>query len=263
MEPGAACAPKTTMPASLHPTKTPLPAGPLIELRRVSKLYGSFVALRDVSLSLAAGSSSVLIGPNGAGKSTLLKLIAGLTRPTFGEVLVFAQTPGAVRGRVAYMGHSTMLYDELTAPENLRYLLGLERPQLSHGEREAHVAAALEEVGLDPAITRRVGEYSQGMRQRAALARVLLSSPDLLLLDEPFSNLDVSSVATMIARLQRYLATPGPDGGAPTLLLTTHQVELARELVQQTLTLRAGRLEVPPMGRADVATAPAMAGQLA
>lgn len=207
----------------------------------MSKLFGSFVALRDVSLSLPAGSSVMLLGPNGAGKSTLLKLVAGLARPSYGDVLTLGLPSAAVRGQVAYMGHSTMLYDELTGPENLNYLLGLQRPQLTALQREQHVAAALVEVGLDPHNPRRLGEYSQGMRQRAALARVLLTSPGILLLDEPFSNLDVSSVEMMIARLHRYMSDQ-PDVAPRTLLLTTHQAELARPLVQRTLTLRDGRL---------------------
>lgn len=214
---------------------------PAVQLERVSKLYGSFVALRDLSLTLPAGSSVVLLGPNGAGKSTLLKLLGGLARPSYGQVRVFGQAPLAWRGRIAYMGHSTMLYDELTGPENLRYFLRLQRPELPAAEREEQVTSALREVALDPANSRRLGEYSQGMRQRASLARVLLTPPDLLLLDEPFSNLDVGSVQAMVARLHRFLAAPSGAGQPRTLLLTTHQAELARTLASTTLTLRDGR----------------------
>ena len=216
--------------------------GAAISLARVSQLFGSFVALRDVSLTLPAGSSVVLLGPNGAGKSTLLRLLAGLSSPTYGEVRVFGQSPSQLRGRIAYMSHSTMLYDELTAPENLEYLLGLQLPQLNAKERQQHVAKGLIEVGLDPANPRRLGEYSQGMRQRASLARVLLAEPDLLLLDEPFSNLDVASAHAMIDRLQAYLQEPAKTGTRRTLLLTTHQAELARPLASRTLTMNAGRL---------------------
>ena len=206
------------------------------------------MALRDVSLSLPQGTSAVLLGPNGAGKSTLLRLLAGLTAPAYGEVRVLGLKPSDQRGRIAYMSHSTMLYDELTATENLAYLLGLQRPELSTAARQTVVSEALREVGLDPGNTRRLGEYSQGMRQRASLARVLLAEPDLLLLDEPFSNLDVASAHAMVARLQRYLQQPtSGQEGAPTsmrrtLLLTTHQAELARPLAGITLRLEAGKL---------------------
>jgi ABC-type multidrug transport system ATPase subunit len=211
-------------------------------LNRVSRLYGSFVALREISLKLAAGSSVVMLGENGAGKSTLLKVIAGLASPSYGTVSVFGEGPRDQRGRVAYMSHSTMLYDELTGLENLTYFGSLHTDGVGRGALQQRAAAALIEVGLEPSNTRRVGEYSQGMRQRASLARVLLSEPDLLLLDEPFSNLDVGSAHSMIARLLDYVAQPSSGGLVRTLLLTTHQAELARPLAQNTLTLSGGRL---------------------
>jgi ABC-type multidrug transport system ATPase subunit len=215
----------------------PTSSEPVVLLDRVSRLYGNFAALREVSLTLPAGSSVVLLGENGAGKSTLLKLIAGLATPTYGTVSVFNDTPLAVRDRLAYMSHATMLYDELTGLENLRYFAILHAITSPDAPTQA-----LREVGLDPALPRRVGDYSQGMRQRASLARVLLTSPDLLLLDEPFSNLDVASAQAMIARLHTYLATPATNGQPRTLILTTHQAELARPLANLTLTLQQGRI---------------------
>ena len=207
---------------------------PALTLDRVSRLYGSFAALREVSLTLPAGASVVLLGENGAGKSTLLKLTAGLISPSYGSVSVFDHHPRNQRGRIGYMSHATQLYDELTGQENLIYfasLHGLSNPQQA-------AAAALTAVALDPANPRRVGEYSQGMKQRAALARTLLAEPDLLLLDEPFSNLDAASAHSMIDRLLAYLAA----GPTRTLLLTTHQAELARPLARTTITLNAGRI---------------------
>jgi ABC-type multidrug transport system ATPase subunit len=217
-------------------------ATPAVQLDRVSRLYGSFVALREVTVSLPAGSSVVMLGENGAGKSTLLKVIAGLQSPSYGTVSIFGESPRDQRGMVAYMSHSTMLYDELTGIENLTYFGSLHTEGVGRATLQEKAAEALIQVGLDPANTRRVGEYSQGMRQRASLARVLLSEPDLLLLDEPFSNLDVGSAQSMITRLLAYVAKPSRSGLARTLLLTTHQAELARPLAQSTLTLNAGRL---------------------
>jgi len=215
---------------------------PAVELNRVSRLYGSFVALREISVSLAAGSSVVMLGENGAGKSTLLKVIAGLQSASYGTVSIFGEPPRDQRGVIAYMSHSTMLYDELTGIENLTYFGSLHTEGVGRATLREKAAEALVEVGLDPANARRVGEYSQGMRQRASLARVLLSEPDLLLLDEPFSNLDVGSAQSMITRLLAYVAQPSRSGVARTLLLTTHQAELARPLAQSTLSLSAGRL---------------------
>jgi ABC-type multidrug transport system ATPase subunit len=218
----------------------PLPNGlpePAVKLERVSRLYGGFVALREVSLTLPVGGSVVLLGENGAGKSTLLKVIAGLAAPTHGRVQVLGENPRSQRGRIAVMGHATMLYDELTAMENLIYFAGLSEI----GERAAleHVAAeALCAVGLDAANPRRLGEYSQGMRQRASLARALLAQPELLLLDEPFSNLDVTSAHSMIERLLAYVG----ESTRRTLLLTTHQAALAEPLARTTITMQAGRV---------------------
>ena len=219
-----------------------LSAPPALHLDRIAKLYAGFVALRDVSLSLPVGSSVMLLGPNGSGKSTLLKLLAGLSRPSYGNLHVFGRMPEDGRGRIAYMGHSSALYDELTVAENLRYFLGLQRPELPAAQRKQRMEEAVAAMGLDPGNPRRVGEYSQGMRQRASLARALLTDPDLLLLDEPFSNLDTGSVRTMLVRLRAYLAQPSASGLPRTLLLTTHQAELARPLTTQTLTLEDGRL---------------------
>ncbi|MFC6644790.1 ABC transporter ATP-binding protein [Granulicella cerasi] len=216
-------------------SQTTLPA---IALDRCSRLYGRFAALREVTLDIAAGSSVVLLGENGAGKSTLLRLVAGLTSPSLGSIRVFGEEPLDVRERIAYMSHATMLYDEMTAVENLAYFASLYEGFTTLIAPDESLRA----VGLDPANPRRVGEYSQGMRQRAALARVLMTSPDLLLLDEPFSNLDVDSANAMVARLKQWQHEPSHNGTPRTLLLTTHQAELARPLAQTTLRMNGGRL---------------------
>jgi ABC-type multidrug transport system ATPase subunit len=216
---------------------------PAVELVRVSRLYGSFVALREVSLNLPAGASVVLLGENGAGKSTILKLVAGLASASYGQIKVFGDTPQSQRGRIGTMGHATMLYDELTGLENLIYFAGLHGLASTTAELESIAAAALKDINLEPGLTRRVGEYSQGMRQRASLARALLAQPELLLLDEPFSNLDVGSARGMVDRLLQYVSEPGSNGLPRTLLLTTHQAELARPLARTTITLKAGSID--------------------
>jgi heme ABC exporter ATP-binding subunit CcmA len=208
-------------------------------LVNVSRLFGSFAALRQVTVDFAPGSCYVLLGENGAGKSTLLRILAGLLRPSFGKVTVFGEDePHDARARIGYMSHAAMLYDELTAQENLRYF-----SSLYSGRNCLSPAEALRQVGLDPELNRPLGHYSQGMRQRTSLARVLLSVPELLLLDEPFSNMDVESARQMVELLA------GFRHGNRTIILTTHQRELAAPIADHVLTLHAGRLASVEEGR--------------
>jgi heme ABC exporter ATP-binding subunit CcmA len=223
--------------ASSTRTTTPALAA---QLDSVSKIYGSFAALRNVSTTFAEGSCTVILGENGAGKSTLLRVVAGLIHPTRGSVTVYSESPHQQRRRMAYMSHSPMLYDELTAMENLTYFAGLHRDGgcACVGSPEM----ALRAVGLDPNLTRPVGQYSQGMRQRTSLARVLQSDPQLLLLDEPFSNLDAASTNHMVDLLADFRTWPVAGGGSRTILITTHQALLARPLADNILTMRGGQI---------------------
>ncbi|MGA3225934.1 MAG: heme ABC exporter ATP-binding protein CcmA [Acidobacteriaceae bacterium] len=214
----------------------------IVQLQDVSRIFGRFPALRKVSISLTSGRCYVLLGENGAGKSTLLRILAGLLEPTLGTARIFtngkAEKIAAQRARVGYMSHAPMLYDELSAMENLRYFAGLYRTCACLTPAEALLA-----VGLDPALTRPVGQFSQGMRQRTSLARVLLPQPELLLLDEPFSNMDAASAGKMVALLG------GLRAANRTVVLTTHQRSLAEPLADYLLTMEAGQListvEVP------------------
>ena len=218
-------------------------AAALAQLDNVSRLFGRFPALRRVSATFEVGCCYVLLGENGAGKSTLLRILAGLIEPTVGTASIFlngrAEKIPTQRARIGYMSHAPMLYDELTALENLRYFAGLYRscPCLEPAE-------ALRSVGLDPALNRPVGQFSQGMRQRTSLARVLLPQPELLLLDEPFSNMDAGSAAKMVALLATLRAAHR------TVILTTHQKALAEPLADYFLTMRAGELVTATEGAA-------------
>ena len=213
-----------------------VPLANAIELYEVSKLYGTFAALRKITTQFHTGKSYVILGPNGAGKSTLLRNVAGLTRPTFGKMTILGSNDvSAVRSRIGYLGHDSMLYDELTAMENLRYSASLYQDEtLPAGRWTPEKSLAM--VGLDPGLGRPVGKFSQGMRQRASLARVLMAKPDLLLLDEPFSNVDVASSAQMLHVLDQLRAAGN------TILLTTHQPELARPIADCFCTMEAGQI---------------------
>ena len=210
--------------ASLHNSQRD-PAA--VTLEDVTKLFGRFAALRGVSAEFAPGCLYAVLGENGAGKSTLLRMMAGLAQPTRGSVRVFGAPPRNAQQRLGYMGHASFLYDELDARENLRYFAGL------YGSA-ATWDSAIAQVGLDPALARRVGDYSQGMRQRLSLARAVLHAPDLLLLDEPFSNLDAGSAAAMAQLLGKMR-----DAGR-TIFVVTHQPAHLAEVADESITIAGG-----------------------
>ena len=208
-------------------------------LENISKLFGSFAALRQVSVDLEPGKCYVLIGENGAGKSTLLRILAGLLRPTSGKITVFGNNePQEVRERIGYMSHSPMLYDEFTGQENLHYFASL-----YPGRKCLDPAEALRQVGLDPDLSRPLGQYSQGMRQRTSLARVLMPVPELLLLDEPFSNMDIESTRQMVELLAGFRQSNR------SIVITTHQREHAAPIADWVLRLQAGRVAEFAPGR--------------
>ena len=214
----------------------------IARLTAVAKLFGPFAALRPLSLSLEAGKIYLILGENGAGKSTLLRLLAGLTQPSQGTVQVFGESTNASRGRIAYMAHASTLYDELSALENLKYFATLQRME-GGCDCVGSPEMALRAVNLDPKLGRPVSQYSQGMRQRASLARALQSDPELLLLDEPFSNLDVASTQSIVDLLADFRTWPhanSPQGR--TIVLTTHQAHLALPIADVVLTLAQGTL---------------------
>ena len=219
---------------------------PVLELDSVSKLFGRVAALREVTGSFVPGRLYGIFGENGAGKSTLLRLIAGLARPSRGRILRWASDDlHPALARMGYMAHASLLYDELTALENLRYFAGLYGLAASPACEDA-----IASVGLDPALSRRVGDYSQGMRQRLSLARALLHGPDLLLLDEPFSNVDAGSAASMAARLGHLRAS------GKTIFVVTHQPAHLEAVADESLWISAGEIAArqPGIGAALAAS---------
>jgi heme exporter protein A len=171
-------------------------SGPAIAVRRLWRLYGDLVALRDVSLTLALGETLVVLGPNGAGKTTLLRVLATLLRPGGGDVEVLGcklpDESWRLRGMIGFLGHEPLLYRDLTPRENLRFHARLHG--LGEGG-EKRIASLLELVGIAADADRRVSELSAGMTQRVAICRAVLHEPELLLLDEPYSHLDADGLA--------------------------------------------------------------------
>jgi ABC-type multidrug transport system ATPase subunit len=187
--------------------------------------------VRQVSLELDPAKFYVLRGENGAGKSTLLRMIAGLSEPTQGRILVYGLKNKEAFPHMGYMAHAPLLYDELSGMENLRFFA-----ELYGIASDQPLLEAMRRVGLDPQLQRRIGQYSQGMRQRLSLARAIFHSPRLLLLDEPFSNVDPDS-AMQIARL---LAAMRDEG--TTIILVTHQIGLLSSVADEYLVMSHGQL---------------------
>jgi ABC-type multidrug transport system ATPase subunit len=194
------------------------------------KQFGRFAALRGVSAEFFPGRLYAIIGENGAGKTTLLRSLAGLTRPTRGTISVRGTTDlRSVCRQVGYMAHPSLLYDEMGGMENLRYfarLYGIQDDELC--------AATIAAVGLDPKLPRPVGQYSQGMRQRMSLARALIHDPKLLLLDEPFSNVDARSARQMTHQLAQLR-----DAGK-TIFVVTHQASQLEHAADEFVHMEAG-----------------------
>jgi heme exporter protein A len=163
-----------------------------VVLAGLARHYGEREALNDVSLSLADGETLVVFGPNGAGKTTLLRVLATLLRPHEGDVRVLGHSlprdAWAVRGRIGLLGHEPLLYRELTARENLRFHARL------YDLRAERVEELLALVDMDARGDEPLRTLSRGMVQRVAVARAVLHDPELLLLDEPRSNLDPAAV---------------------------------------------------------------------
>ena len=177
---------------SPDPTTSDAVSEPALELDGLARHYGEREALSGVSLSLAAGQTLVVFGPNGAGKTTLLRVLATLLRPHAGEVRVLGSSlpdeAWAVRGRVGLLGHEPLLYRELTARENLRFHARL------YGIGDERVDELLESVTMSTRAGEPLRTLSRGMVQRVAVARAVLHDPELLLLDEPHSNLDPAAI---------------------------------------------------------------------
>lgn len=210
----------------------------MIEVSRLTKVYGRHAALRDVSLTVPAGTTLTVLGHNGSGKTTLLRLLATLVRPTAGSARIgghdLVRDREGVRRLVGMVGHGSQLYDDLSAAENLAFAAAL----ASDPPDSAALVAALARVGLEAAAGTRVRELSSGMRRRVALARAIIMRPRVLLLDEPFAGLDQDSGK----RLEAYIHEFKADGG--TAVLVTHSLVRGLAVADRLAILAGGRLAV-------------------
>jgi ABC-type multidrug transport system ATPase subunit len=206
---------------------------PAVVVTDLVKQFGRFAALRGVSAEFSGGKLYAILGDNGAGKTTLLRALAGLTPPTRGIISMLGATDlRSVCGQMGYMAHPSLLYDDMSGMENLGYFAGL----YDVHNIDQRCAEVIRAVQLDPSLTRPVGQYSQGMRQRMSLARALLNDPKILLLDEPFSNVDLRSAQEMVS-----LLTGLRDAGK-TIFVVTHQASLLEGAADEFVWMEAGQI---------------------
>jgi heme ABC exporter ATP-binding subunit CcmA len=218
--------------------------GAILDAVGLERAFGALRVLRGLDVRVRAGEALVVAGPNGAGKTTLLRVLAGLARPSSGEVRVLGARLGPsnpdARRPIGFVSHRSMLYDDLTVRENVvlvARLYGLPDPG-------AAAERALAAVGLDGRDDERPRHLSRGLLQRASIARALVHGPRLLLLDEPFTSLD----APAAERLRELLAERLAVGLA--LVLVTHHLDEAWQLASRVAVLAGGRwvLEEPRVG---------------
>ena len=210
----------------------------MIVVNKLDKKFGALQALHDVSFELAQGQWAALLGPNGAGKTTLNRILAALARPSSGRAQVAGvwldQHPEQAREKIGVVSHQPLLYGDLSAWENLKFyaaMYAVDRP-------DERIAGLLQQTGLWPRRGDLVRTFSRGMQQRLALSRAMLHQPRVLLLDEPFTGLDVNATQLLTDFMQQAIHEQ------VTVLMTTHDVEYALTYSQRILVLVNGHLRL-------------------
>ncbi len=208
----------------------------MIEVRQLRKSFGPRIALSGIDLSIGEGDFVTVIGPNGAGKTTLLRILATLSRPSSGTVRIAGLDPNRqgkrVRRHIGFLSHHTLLYDDLTAEENLRFYARI----YDVDENSSRIGDLLERVGLGERRRERVRAFSRGMKQRLAVARAVLHQPKILLLDEPYSGLDPQAVVTLTDLLVELA------GEGCVIVLATHRIARGLAVGRRVLILHRGCL---------------------
>ncbi len=208
----------------------------MIDVRNLTKSFGTLYALRGLNLSVARGSCLTIFGPNGAGKSTFIRILATLSKPTEGEIRIGGEDIFAnaeqYRSRLGVIAHATFLYDELTARENLAFygkLYGID-------QREQRIRQLLDEVGLGKRANDRVRTFSRGMQQRLSIARAMLHDPDILLLDEPYTGLDQHASEMLTGWIMKLRSANR------TVILITHDLTQGLEVADDVAIFLRGKV---------------------
>jgi len=209
----------------------------MIEARNISKFYGAFVAVRDVSFSIPEGQVVAFLGPNGAGKTTIMKILTGFLSPSEGSASIAGLDIRAERieasKKLGYLPENGPLYPDMTPAELLRFFgeaRGLEEAKL-----QARMAFVEELCALPDVMERPIGKLSKGYRQRVGLAQALLHDPEVLIMDEPTAGLDPNQIRDFRANIQRL-------GATKTILISTHILQEVDAIAARVLVVHEGRL---------------------
>ena len=198
--------------------------GMAVQIQHIHKSFGSQTVLGDIYLTIPAGQVVGLLGPNGAGKSTLMKILLGLWKPDSGEV--------SVPERIGYLPENNPLYEEMYVSEYLQFMASI--TEIHNSQFTIH--HLIERVGLTPERHKHIRELSKGYRQRVGLAQALLGDPQLLILDEPTTGLDVN-------QLQEIRALIRDLGKERTVILSTHIMQEVREMCDRVVILDHGQIK--------------------
>ncbi len=207
-----------------------------LTIQKLSKDYDGRKALRDVSFSLQKGDCLTIFGPNGAGKSTLLRILATLTLPSTGRVVItgidIQEEPELLKMQLGFISHHSLLYDHMTALENLTFYGELYKVE----DPVARAEELLKMMELYPRRHSRVEQFSRGMSQRLSIARALVNDPSLVLLDEPFSGLDQYASAILTEQLHSL------RNRERTVIMVTHNLDRGLEIATKVGVLAGGHL---------------------
>lgn len=211
--------------------------GPAIKAEKLSKYYGPFAAIRDVSFEIPQGQVVAFLGPNGAGKSTTMKILTGYMAPTSGAAFIMGHNVAEERAKIAnklgYLPENGPLYVDMT-PRQLLHFMGQARG-MSSARLEERVNTVIKQCALSTVVGKPIGKLSKGFRQRVGMAQVLLHEPDVLIMDEPTSGLDPNQIREVRQTIRSL-------GKSKTILLSTHILQEVEAVADRVIFIFDGRV---------------------
>lgn len=206
----------------------------MIEVSNVSRVFGTFRAVNDISFSIPTGQIVGLLGPNGAGKTTTMRMITGFLKPTSGTIKIdgtdITENPVESKRKIGYMPESAPLYGDMIVDDYLRYIARMQQQ-----DENVKVPLLCRECGLEEVMHKNIGELSRGYRQRVGLAHALMNDPEILILDEPTSGLDPNQVEDVRALIKEI-------GKTRTVIISTHILSEVEMLCSRVIIISGGKL---------------------